>query len=176
MCTLAFLAGCAVHEIYGDRALTEAERAVIDGYSRYQILYFEDLQIVSVDGKRDGGQRGWPYASSVSVPSGRHWLQLLISRNSSDIAMCAFEATFEAKHHYRLQRVEHEQFLLAHPSSPRFPAAISMLVSVPAAPAQHLKARAECGQAANCRLASDCASHQGCQMDAGFEFGTCKSP
>lgn len=163
-----------MHETYGDPALPESQRAVIEGYSRYQLLYFEDLQIVSVDGKRDGGQTGWPYASSVSVPSGAHWLQLLILRNNSDIAMCAFEWTFEVKHHYKLQ-LEHEQLLLAHPSSPRFLASVSMVVTGLSAPAQNMSARAECGKAANCRQTSDCPSQYDCEMDAGYEFGTCRS-
>ena len=176
VCTLTPLAGCAMHETYGDRALPEAERAVIEGYSRYRLLYFEDLQIVSVDGKREGGQRGWPYASSVGVPSGKHWLQILILRNSTDIVMCAFEWTFEAKHHYKLQRLDHDAGLLAHPSSPRFPASISMDVAALSMPAQRLRARAECGKAAHCRQPSDCPARYACQMHAGFEFGTCQSP
>lgn len=173
--TLVVSAGCATHEIYDDRALPETERAFIEGYSRYQLLYFENLEIVSVDGRREGGQTGWPYASSVSVRSGRHWLQLLILRNSRDIAMCAFEWTFEPKHHYKLQRVNHEQFLLAHPSAPRFPASISMVVTTDSKPPQQLNARAECGKAANCRQAADCPSHYSCEIEAGYEFGTCNS-
>lgn len=170
----ALLAGCATQEIYGDRALSEAERAVIEGYSsRYKFLYFEDLQIVSVDGRREGDRSGWPYASSVSVPAGRHWLQVLILRNSTDIVMCAFESTFEAGHRYKLQRLDHEQFLLAHPSSPRFPASISMRVTSLSGSDRRLNARAECGKSASCRQGSDCPSRFDCQVEAGFEFGTC---
>jgi hypothetical protein len=175
MYTLMSLVGCAMHETYGDRALPEAERAEIEGYWRYQLLYFEELQIVSVDGTREGGQNALAYASSVSVPAGRHWLQLAILRNNSDIAMCAFEWRFEAKHHYKLHRVDHEQALLAHPLSPRFPASISMDVTSPSIPAQRLHARAECGKAAHCRQSSDCPAQHACQMHVGFEFGTCES-
>lgn len=149
MCALTSLAGCAIHETYGDRALPEEERAVIEGYARYLLLYFEDLQIVSVDGELKGGESRWAHASSVSVPAGRHWLQISILRNNSDIAMCAFEWTFEARHHYKLHRVDHEQALLAHPSSPRFPASISMDVTSPSMPTQRLHVRAECGKAAH---------------------------
>ena len=172
MCVLTFSAGCAMHETYGDRALPQAERAVIEGYSRYLFLYFEDLQIVSVDGKRVGGP--WADASSVSVPSGKHWLQFLILRNNTSIASCAFEWSFEAEHHYKLQHLEHEQTLLAHPTSPRFPASISMIVSAPFRPAQSVSARAECGKGPHCRSTSDCPPDRSCEMDAGFEFGTCK--
>lgn len=174
VCTLTSLAGCAMHETYGDRTLPEEERAVIEGYARYLLLYFEDLQIVSVDGKLEGGENRWAYASSVSLPAGRHWLQISILRNNSSIAMCAFEWTFEAKHHYKLRRVDHEQVLLAHPSSPRFPASISMNVTSPSMPTQRLRVRAECGKAAHCRQTSDCAAGYACQMHAGFEFGTCE--
>lgn len=164
-----------MHESYGDHALPEAERADIEGYWRYQLLYFEELQIVSVDGKREGGQGGLAYASSVSVPAGRHWLQLLILRNNSDIAMCAFEWTFEARHHYKLHRIDHGQVLLAHPLSERFPASISMVVTDSSKPDQRLSARAECGKATHCREPSDCPARYACQMQAGYEFGTCQS-
>jgi hypothetical protein len=144
VCALAALGGCATHETYGDRALPEAQRAVIEGYSRYLLLYFEDLQIVSVDGGREGGQRGWPYASSVSVPSGTHRVQFLILRNSRDIALCSFEWTFEAGRRYELAHLDHEAGLLAHPMTPRYPATISMDMSAPSMPTQRLRAPAEC--------------------------------
>lgn len=175
MLSLVCFAGCASHETYGDRALPETERAVIEGYSRYQLLYFEELQIVSVDGRRERGQTGWPYASSVSVPSGRHWVQLLILRNSSDIAMCAFEWNFEAKHHYQLERVNHEQLLLAHASAPRFPASISMVATSASEPPRRISTRAECGKAASCHRDEDCPAHSTCEEQAGFEFGSCNS-
>lgn len=148
-CTLAGVAGCAVHETYGDPALPESERAVIEGYWRYPLLYFEELQIVTVDRKRAGEQGGLAYASSVSVPAGPHSLQVLVLRNNNAIAMCAFEWTFEPKHHYKVQHIEHDQFLLAHPSTPRFAASVSMDVTAPSVPAQRLRVPAECGKAAH---------------------------
>jgi hypothetical protein len=147
VCTLASLAGCATHEIHGDPALPEAERAVIEGYWRYPLLYFEELQIVSVDGKRQGAPSGLAYASSVSVPAGRHSLQVMVLRNNNAIALCAFEWTFEPKHHYKVQHIDHDQFLLAHPSVPRFPVSVSMDVTAPSIPARHVRAGAECGEA-----------------------------
>lgn len=174
MWALTLVAGCATHETYGDRALPQAERAIIEGYSRYLFLYFEDLQIVSVDGNHVGSQ--WADASSVSVPWGRHWIQLSVLRNNKSIAVCAFDWTFEAGHHYKLQHLHHQQALLAHPTSPRFTAAISMDVSTPSQARQRLNARAECGQARHCRSASDCAPDRSCERAAGFEFGTCIAP
>lgn len=172
MCGLTLTAGCATHQVYGDVALPQSERAVVEGYSRYQVLYFEDLQITSVDGKRVGGP--WADASSVSVPSGNHWVQFLILRNNAGIASCAFVWSFEAEHHYKLQHLEHGQTLLAHPTSPRFLASISMNVSSPSKAAQRVRARAECGSRAHCRSTSDCPSERNCEMEAGFEFGTCR--
>jgi hypothetical protein len=171
MCAFTLVAGCATHETYGDRALPQAERAVIEGYSRYLFLYFEDLQIVSVDGNLVGGQ--WADASSVSLPWGKHWIQFSVLRNNSQIAMCAFDWAFEAGHHYKLQHLHHQQALLAHPTSPRFTAAVSMDVSTASQPGQRLNARAECGTARHCRRASDCPSESSCERAAGFEFGTC---
>jgi hypothetical protein len=174
VCTLSLLAGCVGLETYGDHALSESELAVVEGYWRYQFLYDEELHIVSVDGKREGGKSGWPYAYSVSLPPGTHWLQLAILRNSRDIAMCAFEWTFEAQHRYKLQRPHHEQFLLAHPSSSLFAASISIAAAAPARPVQHSSAPAVCGTGPLCRQNSDCSPNYSCQFDAGFEFGTCK--
>jgi hypothetical protein len=68
---LALIAGCALHETYGDHTLAESEFAVVEGYWRYLLLYDEELHIVSVDGTREGGRSGWPYAYSVSLPSGK---------------------------------------------------------------------------------------------------------
>ena len=90
----AFIMGCVMHETYGNHALPESELAVVEGYWHYQVLYDEELHIASIDGKRESGRSGWPYAYSVSLPSGRHWLQLAILRNSGEIARCAFEWTF----------------------------------------------------------------------------------
>lgn len=176
VCAFTFLAGCVTLETYGDQALPQSERAVVEGYWRYQLLYDEELHIVSVDGKRDSGRDSWPYAYSVSLPSGRHWIQIAILRNSGEIARCAFAWTFEARHHYKLQRLRHDQFLLAHPSTPRFAASLAMVVTAPATPVEHLSAPAVCGKGSICRQSSDCPSEYSCQMDGGFEVGTCVSP
>lgn len=139
-------AGCATHDTLGDPALPAAERATIEGYSRYELLYFEDLQIVSIDGRREGARAGWPYASSASVPAGTHRIRFVVMRNSRDIALCGFEWTFEAGHRYKLQRLRHDQALLAHPSVPRFPASVEMVVTGPSGPARRESAAAECGR------------------------------
>ena len=173
VCTVPFLAACVMHETYGDHSVLESELAFVEGYWHYRFLYDEELHIVSVDGRRESGKSGWPYAYSISLPAGRHWLQLAILRNSGDLARCAFEWTFEAQHRYKLQALDHDQFLLAHPSSPRFAAAISMVVTAPAKPDQVLRVPAVCGKGAMCRQNSDCPSEYLCQMEADFEFGTC---
>jgi hypothetical protein len=173
-CMVAVLAGCVMHETYGNHALPESELAIVQGYWRYQILYDEELHILSVDGKREGGRSGWPYAYSVSLPPGKHWLQIAILRSSRDIAMCAFEWTFVAQHRYKLQRLHHDQFLLAHPSSSLFAASISIVVAGPTELVQHLSAPAVCGREAMCRQDSDCSPNYSCQFDGGFDFGSCK--
>ena len=142
---LLLSAGCATRDTLGDPALPASERATIEGYSRYEFLYFEDLQIVSVDGRREGARAGWPYASSASVPAGTHRIRLVIMRNSRDIALCGFEWTFEAGHRYKLQRLRHDQFLLAHPAVPRFPASVEMVVTGPSGSPRSESALAECG-------------------------------
>ena len=171
----AFITGCVMHETYGNHALPESELAVVEGYWHYQVLYDEELHIASVDGMREGERSGWPYAYSVSLPSGRHWLQLAILRNSGEIARCAFEWTFESQHRYKLQRLDHDEPLLAHPSSSPFPASLSMVVTTPSNSVQSLKVPAVCGKEAMCRQNSDCAPQYSCQMRPDFAFGICKS-
>lgn len=173
---LALIAGCAMHETYGDHTLAGSELAVVEGYWRYLLLYDEELHIVSVDGTREGGRSGWPYAYSVSLPSGKHWLQIAILRNSREIVMCAFEWTFEAQHRYKLRRLHHDQSLLAHPSSPVFAASISITDAAHAQSTQHLRAPAVCGTEHMCRQSSECPANYSCQSNAGLDFGTCKSP
>lgn len=172
---LAFLAGCVMHETYSNHALPESELAVVEGYWHYRFLYDEELHIASVDGKREGGKSGWPYAYSASLPSGRHWLQLAILRNSGEIARCAFEWSFESQHRYKLQRLDHNQFLLAHPSSSPFTASLSMVVTAPSNSVRHLEVSAVCGKEAMCRQNSDCAPQHSCQMNPGLAFGICRA-
>lgn len=174
VCLLCLLPGCATRETSGDRALAPSERAVIEGYTRYLFLYFEDLQIASVDGQPVGGP--WAGASSLSVPAGRHWLQFLILRNNRAITSCAFEASFEPAHRYKLRHLEHDQALLAHPTSARFAAAISMQVVDPAGEERTVAVQSECGEGPHCRSSTDCPSDRSCRFDAGFAFGTCERP
>jgi hypothetical protein len=162
------------HETYGDHGLPESELAVVEGYWRYRLLYDQELHIVSADGKREGREGGWPYAYSVSLPPGMHWLQLAILRNGRDVAMYAFEWRFEAQHRYKWQRLHHEQFLLAHPSSSLFAASISIAATAPARPVQYSSAPAVCGTGPACRQKSDCSPNYSCQFDADFDFGACK--
>lgn len=175
VCLPAFLAGCVMHETYGDRTVPESGLAVVEGYWRYQFLYDEELHVVSVDGRREGGRSGWPYAYSVSLPSGKHWLQLAILRNSHAIAMCAFEWTFAARHRYKLERLRHGQALLAHPASVPFAASISIVATAPDAAVRHASAPATCGKGPMCRQSSDCPPGYSCDVAAGFDFGTCRA-
>lgn len=174
MCLLTLLPGCATRETYGDSARPPSDSSLIEGYSRYLLLYFEDLQIATVDGQHVGGR--FAHASSVSVPAGRHWLQFLILRNDQAITSCAFDGTFEPGHRYKLQHLEHEQGLLAHPTSARFPATISMQVVEPAGAVRTVAVRAECGEGPHCRSSTDCPADRRCRLDAGFAFGMCERP
>lgn len=171
-CLLALLAGCVLHQTYGEPELPESELAVVEGYWRYLFLYDEELHIVSVDGKRKSERLFDAY--SVSLPAGKHWLQLSIKRNSGEIARCAFEWQFDARHRYKMNRLRHDQFLLAHPATSFFTASISMEVTAPAKPDQLLSVPAVCARNALCRQDADCSPAHSCQSDAGFEFGACR--
>lgn len=170
---LVSLGGCVVLETHGDRTIPEQQRAIVEGYWHYRFLYDEELHIVSVDGQREAGRTGWPYAYSVSLPAGRHWLRFVILRNGGAIAGCAFEWTFQAGRHYKLQRLHHDQFLLAHPAAERFKGALDVLVSAPDETALDLSVPVECGRRLMCREDVDCPSQQFCREDAGFDFGVC---
>jgi hypothetical protein len=175
LCMLEFLAGCVAHETYSSHALPESELAIVEGYWHYRLFYDEEMHIASVDGKREGKTISWPYAYSISLPPGTHWLQLTILRNSNEIARCAFEWTFKSEHRYKLQRLDHDQVLLAHPSSSPFSASISMVLTTPSDSEEHLEVAAVCGKnVAMCRQDSDCVSHYSCQTNPGFAFGTCR--
>lgn len=166
--------GCVMHETYGDSDVTAADSAHIEGYWHYFLFYDEDMQIVSVDGKRKR-EDGWFHAYSVSLPPGAHWIQLAVLRNGGEIARCAFEGTFDARHRYKITRLHHDQFLLAHPASSPFKASISLEVTAPTAPSQSVQYPATCAQAALCRQDSDCPRTYSCRTDADFGFGTCKT-
>ena len=97
-----FLLGCVMHETYGDPKVPKNDLAVVEGYWHYVLFYEEDMHIVSVDGKPKKAD-AWFYASSISFPSGPHWLQLAILRNGGEIARCAFELEFAPKHNYKIK-------------------------------------------------------------------------
>lgn len=172
LCVLTAIAGCAGPAETGDVALPPAERAVVEGYSRYLFLYFEDLQIVGVDGKLVGGR--WADASSISMPAGKHWVQFSIVRNNASIAMCAFEATFEPGHRYKLQHLLHDQALLAHPATTRFRGTLSIDISAPSGGGWSVSVPTECGSTRLCESSPDCPPDRQCGMDPGFRFGTCR--
>ena len=168
------LAGCATHENYGGASTPPGALAVVDGYWHYRFLYDEELHIASVDGRREGGRSGWPYPRSVSLPEGKHWLQVMILRFSKDITACAFEWEFKGGHRYKLERLRHEQGLLAHPTAPRFPATIAMSITSVAGTSQQVSVPAVCGRGPLCRQDADCGTNQACTLDAGAEFGMCR--
>lgn len=172
MCLPAFLVGCVSYETHGDPKMPESDRAVVEGYWHYRFIYDEDMHIVSVDGKpkRDDA---WFHAHSVGLPSGSHWLQLAILRNSGEIARCGFELKFEAQHHYKITGLHQNQFLLAHPATSPFKAEITLKITTPDQGAQVVTVPATCAQAAICRQNIDCPPSHACQLDAGFDFGTC---
>lgn len=143
---LVFLNGCVMHETYGPPALTTNERAKVVGYWHYRLLYDEELYIVSVDGKREGKAPDWPYAYSISLPAGEHRLQLALLRNGNLITQCTMEERFEAGHQYKFTRFDHNQTFLAHPVSPIFPAALSLIMTSPSHQHQHLTLPAVCGE------------------------------
>jgi len=173
---LAFLAGCVLHETYGGPGVPENDLAVVQGYWHYLLLYDEEMHIVSVDGRRESGNKGWPYAYSISLPSGKHWLELAVLRNSGELARCAFEWRFEAQTRYKIKALHHDQFLLAHPASSPFAASISMEMAARGKPALLLTVPAVCATSAMCRQDSDCPSNESCRFEPGYDFGTCKPP
>lgn len=171
---LACATGCVTHETYGDGAAPRSDLAVVAGYWHYRVLYDEELHIAAVDGRRESGRSGWPYAYSVSLTPGTHWLKVVILRNSSEIASCGFEWTFDARHRYAVQRVDHHQFLLAHPTSVRFAASLAIEVTAPGEPARKLRVPAVCGEHAICRQDVDCGADRSCQLDPALGFGSCE--
>lgn len=174
LCLSLLLPGCVLHETYGDPA-EQASLAHVEGYWRYFLLYEEGLQIVSVDGRRKRPE-AMLHAHSISLPAGAHWLQFAIVRNRGEVAWCAFEWTFEAGHRYRLERLRHDQGLLAHPAASPYKAVIEMDVTAPGAPARPVAAPAECATTAMCREDADCAPPLACSRRAGFDSGTCARP
>lgn len=171
---LASLAGCVMHETYGDPGTPEGELALVEGYWHYLFLYDEEIHIASVDGKRKRGEDAWFHAYSVSLPAGKHWLELAVLRNSGEVARCAFEWSFDPRHRYKIRALRHDQFLLAHPATSPFKASVSMEASAPSGPDRLLSVPAVCATSRLCRQDSDCAPKRACRLDAAFDFGTCR--
>lgn len=166
------LGGCAMHETYGDPAMAQSERAVVEGYWHYRFLYDEELHIVSLDGGNNA-KRDWPNAFSISLPSGNHWLQLALLRNGGEIARCAFEMNFAALHHYKITRLHHEQALLAHPGTSHYQASLTVIITAPDVPEHSVMVPAVCATSAMCRQKTDCPDGSSCHMAQGYDFGTC---
>lgn len=141
---LLLLPGCTWHESYLPDAAAEEDAALVQGYWRYRVLYDEELLITGVDGQESRDHPGWPYARSASIPAGTHRVSLVILRNSRLIVSCEFQAPFEPRFHYRLEKIEHNQALLAHPETPSFKAFLRVAVVTPAGEAQSLRLAADC--------------------------------
>lgn len=95
--------GCGSINTLEGPALPAGEVAVLEGYSRFYGIYWEELYISAVDGRRPELPALW--AREVTLLPGSHWVELSWSAAvalASPSRVCVFEAEFAAGSRYRL--------------------------------------------------------------------------
>ncbi len=176
---LALLAACGTLETGADRELPDTKIAVLEGYKRYYVLYYEQGDISAVDGKRpDNILR---YVNSVRLLPGEHWIEIKLARyafgGGGPFAICAFRFRFEAQHRYQIKAhsLKADVGLLAHPSHTPYKGSISLETSAPGGGEKTENVAAVCTIPHQnlCLRDADCPSDYPCHTQPGFEFGTC---
>ena len=176
---LALLAACGTLETGADRELPDTGIAVLEGYKRFYVLYYEQGDISAVDGKRPDNLLG--YVNSVRLLPGGHWIEIQLERyafgGGGPFAICAFRFQFEARHRYQIKAhsLTADVGLLAHPSHSSYKGSISLETSTPGGTEKIENVAAVCATPHQnlCIKDSDCPSNYPCHTQPGFEFGTC---
>jgi len=167
----AFLAACGTLETVPAQDQQGSDAAVLEGYWHYLFFYTEQLGISSVDGKRANGFLG--YVNSVTLAPAKHWIEITVQRNYGNVARCAFELELDARRHYRIKTVVTDG-LLAHPASSPYRAAIAIEIAAPGKSTETRSVAAVCTKGELlCRQNSECSPNRVCQLNPGFDFGTC---
>lgn len=176
---ISLLAACGTLDTGVDPERPESEIAFLEGYKRYYVLYYEQGDISSVDGKRPGGILR--YVNAVKLLPGEHWVEIRLERyvlgGGGPYATCAFKFQFEAQHRYQIEAhsLKADVGLLAHPLYTPYKGSISIEISTPDSHVRTESVTAVCTipHEALCRQNSDCPSNYPCHKQQDFEFGTC---
>jgi hypothetical protein len=176
---LALLTACGTLETGADRELPDTGIAILEGYKRFYVLYYEQGDISAVDGKRPDNLLG--YVNSVRLLPGGHWIEIQLERyafgGGGPFAICAFRFQFEAQRRYQIKAhsLTADVGLLAHPSHSPYKGSISLETSTPGGQEKTENVAAVCTTPHQnlCIKDSDCPSNYPCQTQPGFEFGAC---
>ena len=102
-CSVAVLAlsGCGTLRAFPGPERPDAEVAVITGYNRNYLVYWDEAHVSSVDGLRPAG---WaPWVRNARVLPGRHWVEVTRHATVGGYTVCAFATEFAAGHRYTMR-------------------------------------------------------------------------
>lgn len=175
----AVLAGCGTLHTWVGPERPDTEVAVLKGYDRYYLVYWDEAHVSSVDGLRPEGYAPW--TSTARLLPGRHWVEVTRHSTVGGYSVCVFDAEFEAGRHYTLQAhgMRTDTPYLAQAYGGFYRGTLVLKVSAPASPAQLRKVDTLCAPRGStpsfCAQDADCAhlSHTECRPALESGFGTC---
>jgi len=183
LCTLltVLLGACGTVETYPGPERADTEVAILEGYSRFYFVYWEDAYVSSVDGMRPKLPALW--ASSVKLSAGPHWIEVTKHSTIGGYSVCAFEMDFRAQHRYALvaHSMRTDVPYLAQPYGGPYTGSLSIEVSPAGSPPQNLTVATVCAPRGStpqsCRQDADCVQHPDyhCRLVEDSGFGFCVS-
>lgn len=157
----------------------DSEVAILEGYKRYYVLYYEQGDISAVDGKRSGGFAG--STSSVRLPPAEHWIEIMLERyvlGGGPYATCAFRFRFEARHSHQIKAhsLKAKVGLLAHPAEDPYRGLLTLSITTPEGQETSENVTAICATPYQilCTDNPDCGAGRYCDTKPGHEFGVCR--
>jgi hypothetical protein len=171
------LCACGALETYPGAERPDAEVATVRGFFRDYVVYGEQSEIFSVDGRRTPSGVS---ASAVRFLPGRHWIAVSEDRYSwGDLRLfCAIEQDFLAGHVYKLKarsKAPEVSWLQAWPDLYR--SSITLEVSAPGMADQTMEVAAVCSNRYwVCRQDADCTYDRQpvCRPEPAFGYGVCE--
>ena len=158
------------------------EVAILDGYSRYYFLYWDEAHFSAVDGVRPKLPALW--ADPVKLLPGNHWIEVTRHSTIGGYSVCVFEAGFHSQHRYAL--VAHSMRMAApyleQPYGEPYRGTILIEITPQEGPTRTLTVDASCAPRGStpqfCRVDADCAEAPGyrCRPVLDGKFGICSSP
>ena len=180
-CPLALvaLAACGTLRAFPGPERPDAEVAVITGYTRNYLVYWDEAHVSAVDGLRPAGLAPW--ARTARVLPGRHWIEVTRHATVGGYTVCVFETELAAGYRYALRAhgLHTETPYLEQAYGGFFRGTLALEVAAPGAAPGLRTVDTVCAPRGStpafCARDADCTHHHGavCRPVPESTFGTC---